>query len=1242
MSSTFHNYGVTKSSLIADRVKNLTFHYATLSGISLSIEDLRVPFTKNNLVEVTNTEVRQTEADFRGGNITTVERFQKVIDTWNNANNSLKEDVLTYFKESDPLNPLYIMAFSGARGNISQVRQLVGMRGLMADQQGQIIDLPIKSNFREGLKVTEYIISSYGARKGLVDTALRTADSGYLTRRLVDVAQDIIIREDDCLTSEGLSFNELFNKYKIDANPHERLIGRLLLNEVTVEINGKTMVWPANTEIDTGLSKVFLDLYEKGLGDKFSVRSPLTCAAPRSICRACYGWHLSYSKLVDLGEAVGILAAQSIGEPGTQLTMRTFHTGGVFSGDLTKQIRAPFTGMLQYNLGSRQTLIRTIHGEKGFRLREGITLTIFNNNQTSCSLTLPKGALLLVNNGVKVSFNQAIAEIKKDANLILEEERTDIFTEVTGEVFFQNVETQENVDNENAVTKLSKTTGLIWVLEGTLYKLSRATSLNLKIGQEFTNSAIIGSQKYYNDLPGTVRVLNKRENIELQVVHSSMVVENGLLNSLSSPLDTLCLLGKEKNQEFQLEVKPGEYLKNGQILASLKDDTYNTETGGIIFYSLAPLKVKTKRQKNLFNGTLYWVPEETYNLAQLDGSKSNFKTGTFVKKGEALGLNTFASISGFVTVDLRDNEFVIKPGELYKINLSSGFDEENFPRFMEKGTILNIGDGTIIVQKTSYVEILTIAGETYYLLRPVINYYIPPDKGFLIKNKFFPTAGQRGIAVRTIKRIFYKDGERVKTSGKTLNLLKTFLVLDIKSQLITPELKIFFEPTLLSTNTAQYLKLVCATSIKVGANSFNDPNVDFSTRVLVTNGQYLQSKTLVAQVDVSAKRSGRLFCIGQKLATQSLLVLEKRFLKTCRYNKKEKLLVKLGDLVRVGTYLTKNLQSKYAGQIYKIEPDHLVLHLGRPYLISPGTILRSENRSIISKSDLLATLVYKKLKTVDIVQGLPKVEEILEARKIKNNCILAPQNGKVFKSDNKLELKTLQGTTLKLASKTLTRSNFRNGQSVKFLEPLTDGPISPHDKLNTLFYYYSRTNPCHIACKKSFKHIQLFLVSEVQRTYLSQGVQIADKHIEIIVKQMTSKVKVTAGGDTTLLPGEIIDIHQAETLTNSALSRGEEPAIYCPLLLGLTKASLNSDSFISAASFQETTRVLTEAAIEGKKDWLYGLKENVIIGRLIPAGTGFNNFENLKKVNKTTDRLLLINQTQPDQLKSIILKNRVN
>ena len=281
MSLTFHNYGVIRSSLIADKVKNLTFHYATRSGISLSVEDLRVPFRKRSLIGLTTNEVEITEQNFNSGNITAVERFQKVIDIWNNANNTLKDEVLTYFRESDPLNSLYIMAFSGARGNISQVRQLVGMRGLMADPQGQIIDLPIKSNFREGLKVTEYIISSYGARKGLVDTALRTADSGYLTRRLVDVAQDIIVREDDCLTQEGLSIDDLFNKYKTELSLEDRLVGRLLAKPLNFADLGLT--FPADTEIDNA----FINKISNLKYDNITVRSPLTCNALRSVCRKC-------------------------------------------------------------------------------------------------------------------------------------------------------------------------------------------------------------------------------------------------------------------------------------------------------------------------------------------------------------------------------------------------------------------------------------------------------------------------------------------------------------------------------------------------------------------------------------------------------------------------------------------------------------------------------------------------------------------------------------------------------------------------------------------------------------------------------------------------------------------------------------------------------------------------------------------------------------------------------------------
>ena len=254
------------------------------------------------------------------------------------------------------------------------------------------------------------------------------------------------------------------------------------------------------------------------------------------------------------------------------------------------------------------------------------------------------------------------------------------------------------------------------------------------------------------------------------------------------------------------------------------------------------------------------------------------------------------------------------------------------------------------------------------------------------------------------------------------------------------------------------------------------------------------------------------------------------------------------------------------------------------------------------------------MKTVDLVQGLPKVEEILEARKIKNSCLLSPAEGQLYIRSSLVEIVSENGIVISIPLAAKEKVKLTNGDFVNVASPLTDGQISPHEMLNTLFEYYRKNMDVDLACKLSFKYLQLFLVNEVQRTYLAQGVQIADKHIEVIVKQMTSKVRVEESGDTTLLPGEILSLYQAEVITKTARSVNDKPPIYIPILLGLTKASLNSDSFISAASFQETTRVLTEAAIEGKKDWLNGLKENVIIGRLIPAGTGFNCYEHLKKV----------------------------
>jgi DNA-directed RNA polymerase subunit beta' len=308
----FTHYGTAKTAAIADRLKDLGFRYATVAGISISVDDLKVPPTKKLLLEAAETEILATEERYTRGEITEVERFQKVIDTWNSTSESLKDEVVEHFKATDPLNSVYMMAFSGARGNISQVRQLVGMRGLMADPQGEIIDQPIKTNFREGLTVTEYIISSYGARKGLVDTALRTADSGYLTRRLVDVAQDVIVRELDCGTTRGIMVRPMVENDRIMIPLSSRLLGRVPLNDV-LHPKTKAVICPKNQSMcdDTAIA------IQKAGVEEVMVRSPLTCEAARSVCQHCYGWSLAHAKLVDLGEAVGIIAAQSIGEPGT-------------------------------------------------------------------------------------------------------------------------------------------------------------------------------------------------------------------------------------------------------------------------------------------------------------------------------------------------------------------------------------------------------------------------------------------------------------------------------------------------------------------------------------------------------------------------------------------------------------------------------------------------------------------------------------------------------------------------------------------------------------------------------------------------------------------------------------------------------------------------------------------------------------------------------------------------------------
>ena len=323
----FQLLGNARTAEMLDGIKKQGFDYSTRAGITISVSDIKVPEKKNAILKAAEEKVEQTQNQYRRGLITEDERYNLVIEIWNQSTEEVKDALL---ETMDQFNPVYMMANSGARGNIPQIRQLAGMRGLMADPTGKTIEVPIKSNFREGLTVLEYFTSTHGARKGLADTALRTADSGYLTRRLVDVAQDVIVREDDCGTGVGIWVDEIKDGKESIEPLVERLVGRFTMENVADPKTGEIIV-EANTEIMEEQAEAIV---AAGI-ERVYIRSVLTCHSRYGVCRRCYGRNLATGQHVEIGEAVGIIAAQSIGEPGTQLTMRTFHTGGVAGDDIT-------------------------------------------------------------------------------------------------------------------------------------------------------------------------------------------------------------------------------------------------------------------------------------------------------------------------------------------------------------------------------------------------------------------------------------------------------------------------------------------------------------------------------------------------------------------------------------------------------------------------------------------------------------------------------------------------------------------------------------------------------------------------------------------------------------------------------------------------------------------------------------------------------------------------------------------
>lgn len=1202
-------FGGAKTATLANSLKDLGYRFATKAGTTISIADLQVPSEKKNLLEQAEVEIEKSTHRYLKGEITEVERYTKVIDTWSETTSKLTECVVENF---DRLNPVYMMAFSGARGNLSQVSQLVGMRGLMADAQGQIIDLPIKSNFKEGLSVTEYIISSYGARKGLVDTALKTADSGYLTRRLVDVAQDVIIRDEDCKTEKFIRMSSISDGEKNIVPLADRLLGRTIAEDIKDE-SGKIII-PSGTTLDRDDVKKVAKLNIQSL----NVRSALTCGLEYGVCQKCYGWAMTTQKMVDVGEAIGIIAAQSIGEPGTQLTMRTFHTGGVFKGSgAIREITANEDGEVVSKIKTRE--LRTRHGDVVQVANYEADIEV-KTTKGSTKYHIPAGSTVLVVNGTKVKKGDKLAEFEPgsqgEGSRLTEKATKDITSDLSGEVLFEDFVADEKKDRQGNISRTANKNGIVWVLGGDVYNLPGGSKVLVKDEQKLSKGDKLAETLTVSEHGGEVRVGNDLaiEEVEFEGKKIKKLVQGKELTIvIASLLPSNAKFEQTKKEQLWTVDQTGEKyivkspvdttVENGMIVAELIDDECSVKSSGEIRYvdvEVDDNQIITKP------GDVVFIPEEIHQISK-DSALKMVESGTFVTAGTEIVKDLYCHIDGIVEFkECNDviHEITIRPGEIHSLSSVNELKVEE-GEIVKKGTLIAPG---VKAKETSIVTIMesdmddldiddldeeldaampveedNIANQPIQILvRPIQLLSIKPKD---VSIKFDTT--EELIDVVPVTQLQYKDGARVRNlDGATLT--RTSLVLQMQGYL--SHLKGMVE-----LDSKNNLKIVVLETLIVRREIEGSSKLSSSlqTELLVKHGQIIAPKTPVAKTQVLAINDGMASIKQKKEDARRLLLICDSY--ATKLPIKTKACVKKGDFIRLDSIISESGEkSTVSGKVEEVSKDSVTVRTGRPYLISPGTMLQVDSGALVLRGDMLATLVFERQKTGDIVQGLPRVEELLEARKPKECAILAEDDGvAAIEIEDDVPRLYLVNENGRVEIKYTIDSNIivSDKQPIKKGQPLTSGPLNPHDVI--------RLNGPAVA--------QQYLVDEVQRVYRSQGVEIADKHVEIIVRQMTKKVKILEQGDTKLLQGELVEVQSFEAENKAVKELNGQEAVCEHLLLGITKASLNTESWVSAASFQETTRILTEAAVEGKKDLLRGLKENVIIGRLIPAGTGYHH-----------------------------------
>nr|YP_010281517.1 RNA polymerase beta'' subunit [Epilobium sikkimense]UKH50812.1 RNA polymerase beta'' subunit [Epilobium sikkimense] len=1316
ISRLIDHFGMAYTSHILDQVKTLGFQQATATSISLGIDDLLTIPSKGWLVQDAEQQSLILEKHHHYGNVHAVEKLRQSIEVWYATSEYLRQEMNPNFRMTDPFNPVHIMSFSGARGNASQVHQLVGMRGLMSDPQGQMIDLPIQSNLREGLSLTEYIISCYGARKGVVDTAVRTSDAGYLTRRLVEVVQHIVVRRTDCGTLRGISVSPQ-NGRMPERIFIQTLIGRVLADDIYM---GSRCIAIRNQDIGIGLVNRFITFRIQPI----SIRTPFTCRSTSWICRLCYGRSPTHGDLVELGEAVGIIAGQSIGEPGTQLTLRTFHTGGVFTGGTAEHVRAPSNGKIKFNEAVVHPT-RTRHGHPALLCSMDLDVTI-ESEDILHNVTIPPKSFLLVQNNQYVESEQVIAEIRAGTSTFQFKERVrkHIYSDSEGEMHWSTDVYHAPEFTYSNVHLLPKTSHL-WILSGgscrssgapfSLHKdqdqmnlrstereriyLSSLSANNDQIRSKFFSSSFSGKKK--DDRSPDYSEMNRMIcTFHCNLIYPSILRENSDLlakrrrNRLVIPVQSSQEREKEliSHSGISIELPINGIFRKNSILAFFDDPRYRRKSSGITKYGTMGMHSIVKKEdlvdyrgikefKPKYQMTIdrfFFIPEEVHILPE--SSSIMVRNNSLIGVDTRIALNTRSRAGGLVRVERKKKGIELQifsgnihfPGETDKISWHSGI-------LIPPGPGKRNSKESKKLKNWIYVQRITPTKKKHFVLvRPVVTYEIadglnlatlfPPDLfqekdnmqlqivNYIVYGNGKPIREISDTSIQLVRTCFILNWDQDKKSSsaeeahasfveiRAKGQIRNFLRIDlVKSHILYPRKRndpsgsglishnvsdhpninpFYSKPkmkqsprqnhgtirTLLNKNTECTSLMILSSSNCFRMGPFNDvksPNVIkesiqknaivqirnssgplgtalqvlnfdsfyyFMTHNQVLLTKYLQVENLKQAFQVLQyylmDESGRI----SNPDPRSNIVLNSfnlswYFLPHNNYeNSCEEIssIISLGQFICENVCIAKNGPYLKSGQVLIVQLDSVVIRSAKPYLATPGATVHGHYGEILYDGDTVVTFIYEKSRSGDITQGLPKVEQVLEVRSVDS---ISVNLEKRVESWNEHITRIL-------------------GFPWGFL----------------------------IGAELTIVQSRISLVNKIQKVYRSQGVQIHNRHIEIIVRQITSKVLVSEDGmSNVFLPGELIGLLRAER-TGRAL---EESICYRAVLLGITRTSLNTQSFISEASFQETARVLAKASLRGRIDWLKGLKENVVIGGMIPVGTGFKGLVHCSRQHKS-------------------------